>query len=317
MRPELAWVLGRGGFLGGWIARVLSGEIPGARPWPALPRPLSWSDPARSASGLEEEAERFADDVRADGASWTVLWCAGAGGIGTPPARLDAETEALRRLLDALGRRSERLGPGKLVLASSAGGVYGDSSELPLTEDSPCRPISAYGRNKLVQERLCLEWSERTGLGPALVARISNLYGPSRGRPAGLVGRIARSVVRHEAVHVYVPMDTLRDYLHVRDAARAILGPLGTLSASEVRLVASGQSTSIGSLVGMVARIAKRRPRIVLASQPRHLEQPLRLAFRSLRDPWPPPSVPLPEGIHSVIRAELAGYQEAGGRRGA
>ena len=57
----------------------------------------------------------------------------------------------------------------------------------------------------------------------ALVARLSTLYGPgqSRGKPQGLIAHIARGVVRNQPVRIYVPLDTVRDYLAADDAAAA------------------------------------------------------------------------------------------------
>ena len=56
--------------------------------------------------------------------------------------------------------------------ASSGGGVYGNNPDQPLTEDSLCFPISDYGRNKLRQERLLLEWAQGLGKVSTLIARI-------------------------------------------------------------------------------------------------------------------------------------------------
>ena len=48
-----------------------------------------------------------------------------------------------------------RHGGVKKVVYASSSSVYGDSRELPLREDSPCRPLSPYGVTKLAGEHLC------------------------------------------------------------------------------------------------------------------------------------------------------------------
>jgi UDP-glucose 4-epimerase len=251
-----------------------------------------------------------------------VLWCAGAGGIGTPAQILEMETAALQHLvrrLDATLADPEPSRRGFLLLSSSAGGVYGDSPEVPLTEDSPCSPISDYGRNKLKQEEFVLRWVGSRRNISCLVARFSNLYGPGQNlaRPQGLIAHLSRSITHHQPVHIYVPLDTLRDYLFVDDAARHTLRVLRRLreegpSRTLVKIFAASQSISIAGVVGIFARVAKRPPRIVCMPHARHRQQPLRLQFRSRRelDGDALSATDLPAGIHAMLQHHMALYQK-------
>jgi UDP-glucose 4-epimerase len=291
MTGPLVWVVGRGGFLGGHLERLAPREIPGAVPWiPTVPH-FAWHEPARVATELGEAARAFGDAVRQRGGPWMVLWCAAAGGVGASPDALRGETDALRRLLGALGSlgRATQGSTGTLLFSSSAGGVYGDSPALPLTEHSPCRPISPYGRAKLEQEADVLGWATATPGVACLVARLSNLYGPGQNlnRPVGLIARLSQSFVRRSPLHVYVPLDTLRDYLHVGDAARSILRTLARLRQADrptslVKVFASEHSISVAGVIGIFARVAKRAPRIICMPSPVSRRQPSRLRFRSV-----------------------------------
>ncbi len=149
-------------------------------------------------------------------------WCAGVGVVGTTAAALAAETASFEHLLLLLRKHLSDVS-GQILLASSAGGVYGDNPAQPLTEDSLCRPISDYGRNKLRQERLLLDWASDRPLVSVLIARISNLYGPGQNmdKPQGLIAHISRSLLHHTPVHVYVSLDTLRDYVFASCGASA------------------------------------------------------------------------------------------------
>ena len=248
------------------------------------------------------------------------FWCAAAGGVGAAPDALRRETDTLRQLLGSLGTALGRLperASGILLFSSSAGGVYGDNLALPLTEHSPCRPISPYGRAKLEQEADVLGWAAATPGVSCLVARLSNLYGPGQSleRPVGLIARLSQSFVRRSPLHVYVPLDTLRDYLHVGDAARSILQGLDRLRRSDpptsvVKIFASEQSISVAGVIGIFARVAKRAPRIICMPSPVSRQQPSRLRFRSVV--WAdrtPQVVDLATGIRDVYQDHLSLFQ--------
>jgi UDP-glucose 4-epimerase len=270
---------------------------------------------------LNHAIESFASEVRRLDRSWMVLWCAGAGGIGTPSQAFQLESAALRQLVYGLGKRladPEAARQGVFLLSSSAGGVYGNNPEMPLTEDSRCSPISEYGKNKLEQEQFVLDWAGARPNVTCLVARFSNLYGFGQklGRPQGLIAQLSRSMIHREPVHIYVPLDTLRDYLFVDDAARHVLRVLAHLRegkpGSLVKIFAAGQSISIAGVIGIFARITKRPPRIVCMPHARHRQQPLRLQFRSRRpiDDDSTPRVDLAAGIHAMLQHHICLYQQ-------
>ena len=249
-----------------------------------------------------------------------VFWCASSGGVGTAPDTLAKESDALHQLLSYLSiDLARRLEPsrGLLLLCSSAGGVYGSSVDLPLTEDSPCSPISEYGRNKLRQEAHLLRWVDGTPGVSCLVARISNLYGPGQRltRSQGLIGRLSQNLVYRRPLNIYVPLDTLRDYLYVEDAARYILRCINRLRqcdahASLVKIFAAEQSISIAGIIGIFSRVAKRPPRIVCRPHAMNRQQPGRLCFRS--QAWTdlaPPAVDLAAGIRAVYDHHLSLFQ--------
>ena len=319
MTGPLVWVLGRGGLLGSHLERLLPREMPGAVPWVPPGSGFSWDEPSRLATQIGEAAHSFGDAVRQRNSSWIAAWCAAVGGVGATPEALRGETDALRHTLAALGTAigdEQKRPPGILLFSSSAGGVYGESPALPLTEHSPCRPISAYGRAKLEQEAAVLGWAANSRVS-CLVPRLSNLYGPGQNlaRPVGLIARLSQSFVRRSPLHVYVPLDTLRDYLHVGDAARAILQALDRLRLAErptsvVKIVASEQSISVAGVIGIFARVAKRAPRIICMPSPASRQQPTRLRFRSVV--WAdrvPRRVDLTAGIHDVYQDHLSLFQ--------
>jgi UDP-glucose 4-epimerase len=308
--------------LGSRVETLIPQELVDTTCWSPAPSKFSWQDPTRLSGELDRATESFAAEIRRRDSPWLVLWCAGAGGIGTPTQAFETESTALRQLVDGLGAGladAEPARPGFFLLSSSAGGVYGDNPEVPLTEDSRCSPISDYGRNKLGQEEFVLRWARSRPNVSCLVARFSNLYGPwqNLARQQGLIAHLSRSIVHRQPVHIYVPLDTLRDYLFVDDAARHLLRVVRRLretrpSGTLVKIFAAGESLSIAGLIGIFTRVSKRPPRIVCMPHARHRQQPLRLQFRSRRalDADVPPMTDLPAGIHAVLQHHVTLYQQ-------
>ncbi len=286
MSPTLAWTLGGGGLLGSHVLRAMEAFPGELRPWRKGPSGIPWTDPEGSLAALRGQAQAFAEAVHAGRGPWAVIWCAGSGIVGTPQAVLDQETRCFEALLEALGRHLQGV-PGKVLLASSAGGVYGVASEHPLTERSPCRPISAYGENKLNQERALRAWAQAHPSASTLIARISNLYGPGQNleKPQGLITHLARSHLHRTPITIFVPLDTLRDYLYVEDCAELLLRGLlrlGQAGREDVlKLFHSGETTTIAGLLGAFTRLTRGPMRIICSTAASTRLQPLHLPFRS------------------------------------
>jgi UDP-glucose 4-epimerase len=244
---------------------------------------------------------------------WQILWCAGAGVIGTTADDLAGELAVLRSLLASI----EDAGPeaaarGSIFVASSAGGLYAGSKHPPFTEASDVRPISAYGDVKLAIEQAVRESSARSGI-PALIGRISNLYGPGQNlrKPQGLISQICRAHLLRRPISIYVPLDTLRDYLYVEDCGRLVVTAMERMELEsqvhtvgvKVKLLASQRAVTIGTLLAELNRICKRRPLVVHGSSINARYQVKDLRLQSAV--WPELDgaelTPLPVGIERTI----------------
>jgi UDP-glucose 4-epimerase len=222
-------------------------------------------------------------DFTARGGQLAIVWSAGAGVIGTGESELRRETQLFATMLDSVATGADV----SVLLASSAGGVYAASPDVPITERSEPMPLSEYGHNKLRQEALLHDWVERRG-ARGVVARLSTLYGPgqSLGKNQGLVSHLCRSVVTQQPISIFVSLDTLRDYLFVDDAAHLVVAAVER-SFDEpppsvvTKLIASAQSISIGGVLAEVQRVCPKPPRTVLGSSPNRAAHGSTLSFRS------------------------------------
>lgn len=271
----LVWIIGAGGLLGTALVRAQG------RARRFVGRPVPWKDVAAASAVLQADLERFAGASDGD---WAIVWAAGAGVVGTTRTALDDEAEVVRRFAAAL-REKRPGGRGALFLASSAG-MYAGSVAPPFDERTEPRPLNAYGVVKLLQEGAVAR--ELAGSVPLVVGRISTLYGPGQNldKAQGLVTRSCLQAAMRRPIRVFVPMDTLRDYLFVSDAASMVLGLLHEAVARQptdpqVRVIAAGQVTSVAELVALVQRVSRTRIGVVQAPAPAHTQHVVDLRLRT------------------------------------
>ncbi|MBE1592145.1 NAD-dependent epimerase/dehydratase family protein [Nonomuraea angiospora] len=126
-----------------------------------------------------------------------------------------------------------------------------------IDEDAPADPRNAYATSKLAQEHLAANWARETG-GTAVALRYHNVYGPRmpRDTPYSGVAAIFRSALEAgRAPRVFEDGGQLRDFVHVRDVARANVAALsggrpGLLAAYNI---ASGEPRTVGDLAAALA----------------------------------------------------------------
>jgi nucleoside-diphosphate-sugar epimerase len=153
----------------------------------------------------------------------------------------------------------------RVVLASSAA-VYGDSSELPLTETSPARPLSPYAASKLVDEIYATLYTKALDL-EVCALRYFNVFGP-RQRPdshyAAAVPIFIRRLLRKEPPTIFGDGGQTRDLISVRDVVRANLTAAAhPAAAGEVFNVCTGRKTRILELVDALRELIPNAPATV------------------------------------------------------
>jgi UDP-glucose 4-epimerase len=238
--------------------------------------------------------------------------------VGTSAAALATETETFTRFLERLqATPSLAQTPGALCLASSAGGVYGGCKARPITEDTATAPISDYGRAKLRQEELLAAWARDQPTVATLVARLSNLYGPGQrlDKPQGLISQMARAQILGLPVHIFVSLDTIRDYLFADDAGARVASSVDFLHrgggpSHVTKIFACEREISIAGLIGVFRRMARRQLRVTSGLLPVSSQHPGVLQFRS--KVWTGPMKPvteLLEGIRRVFDHQLRMFQ--------
>lgn len=306
-----AWVIGAGGLLGSALCRAIRAQggdlfYPSER--------LLWNNPDKLFVQFYRAIDEFSGLVGPDD-HWEIHWAAGIGTMNSSAQELKPESLALSVLLDHL-TSDTRLPPkrGFISFASSAGGIYAASQDEIINEFTLPAPNTRYGHEKLKQEDLIREFvCAKVGVS-ALIARISTLYGPgqARSKKQGLLSHIARCLIRNEPVHIYVPFDTIRDYVAADDAAYSIIASLRTIVRPGVmtQIIASEQPTSIAEIISIFKHVAHRPLRIITSANRLSDLYCRRILFRSqiALDGVSLPKTTLPIGISRLLTAERVVY---------
>lgn len=271
----LLWVAGASGLLGSAVCREAQ-----RLGWAVVAPRLSWDDPAASVDVIDRAASQFGD------APVQVAWCAGSGTTASPAHQFVAEQQMFELLAQRL-RQSGRAASARLFLASSLGALHAGAGRGPFAESSPVQPLSHYGNAKVAMEQLASRFAVETG-ACLVIGRLANLYGPGQdlGKAQGLVSALLVGAIRRTPVQIYVPLDTLRDYLFVDDAARVVvecLTRVDTVPSGTVvtKVLATGQRTSVAAVIEQVRRIGHRRLLVVQGASPLASVQSRDLSARS------------------------------------
>lgn len=165
----------------------------------------------------------------------------------------------------------EKTGVDKFVFSSTAA-VYGQPTEIPITESCPTNPINPYGHTKLTIEKMCYCQSQTGKLRYACL-RYFNAAGAGHNCTLGedhspeshlipLV--IAAALGKRPDIKIFgTDYDTpdgtcVRDYIHIEDLCSAHLLALGKLNDDNELIfnLGNGQGYSVRQVIETVKKVS-------------------------------------------------------------
>lgn len=167
----------------------------------------------------------------------------------------------------------------KVVLASSAA-VYGDVTQLPVGEETPCKPVSPYGIDKYSSE-LALDYYANVHGVPTTSLRFFNVYGPRQDPSSPYSGVISIFTDRARAgrpLTIFGDGSQTRDFVFVGDVVKAILAASRDGNSRMVANVGTGGEVTVLELAKTIVELcggrsainhAEARPGEILKSRAR------------------------------------------------
>lgn len=192
----------------------------------------------------------------------------------------------------------------RVVIASSAA-VYGDSTAMPLVEDTPLKQLSPYATSKRVDEMYANLYTHSFGLEVAAL-RYFNVYGP-RQRPdsmyAAAVPIFIRRMLDNKPITIYGDGGQTRDLVNVRDVVQAnLLASQHPAAPGQIFNVCTGVETRLLDLLDILYEIFPNAPKHV------HAEPRAGDIYRSIGTPKKimdtlgfKPQVTLADGVKEAV----------------
>jgi UDP-glucose 4-epimerase len=288
-------IFGSGGLIGSAILKHVTGVTPFASDIP-------WND--------LEKCKNLFDSWTLASEKIEVVWAAGASAVSATTKSLDDEMQVFNTFLTGLARNSAQIS--RVLLISSAGGVYGKSLDTRITESTKPNPISDYGRTKLQQENALIDCANAHSFS-VVIARVANAYGPLQNlsKKQGLISTLVKASIDRVPVEVYVSLDTKRDYIFSDDIGKKVARLLEASRTSSnpviYKIIASEVSRTVSSIVGEINRVRGIRTPVIYATKPETFLQPIDLTFKSevLLEVNEIPCISLAEGLEKVISDQL------------
>ncbi len=148
---------------------------------------------------------------------------------------------------------------GAKVIFTSSAAVYGDAS--PAREDTGCKPVSEYGKNKLFAEKLLKKTPT------AFIGRCFNCYGLGGN---SVINKFCSGTKRGVPLTIFGNGLQTRDFIYVDDVVAALM--LG-LKSSGTYNIGSGMETSVNQIVETIRKISEKTIR---GKPPKVVEAPAR-----------------------------------------
>ena len=205
----------------------------------------------------------------------------------------------------ALLRAVERAQRLKSFVYASTFEVYGLPRELPVAETHPTQPLGYYGATKLAGEKYAALFAAERRV-PAASLRLPAVYGPGDTLRRA-IGNFLNAAARGEPLQIHGDGADLRELIHARDAAAAVLAAIEKRAQGAFNV--SAGAVSICELAEAVARAAG-GANIVYAERSKPRQDWVLSTERARRELGWEPRVTLEAGIGETldwVRSRIVG----------
>ena len=144
----------------------------------------------------------------------------------------------------------------KSVVAASSAAVYGDSENLPISENNKTNPSSPYGESKLKMEQLIQSFSKKHNLN-SIILRIFNVYGKGQSPEyAGVITKFLQKIKENDSLEIYGDGHQTRDFVSIYDVVDVMDLSISNIEGKHgtVFNIASGNCTTIKNVAELLIK---------------------------------------------------------------
>lgn len=193
----------------------------------------------------------------------------------------------------------------KVIFLSSGGTVYGVPDSIPITEEHPTKPICSYGIIKKTIEDYMYLFHQLHNLDYN-VFRLSNPYG-ERQNPYAAQGAIAvflNKILKDEEIVIWGDGEVVRDYIYIKDAAKALVTSLTADSKFKLFNLSAGIGYSLNQIIDVIKIVTGKTDVKIRYQEKRSFDVPVSVLDNSLiaRELGWKPETSLNAGIEATYK---------------
>lgn len=153
----------------------------------------------------------------------------------------------------------------KNIIGASSAAVYGNPSQIPVTEKTIPNPVSPYGADKISMEFYLRAFANAYEMN-CVSLRFFNVYGKGQSNEyAGVITKFMEKLSKNEPLIIFGDGNNTRDYVYIDDLVQGIIDALSNIQGKkgEVYNLASGKSVSVNELAKKMLKISGKDVEII------------------------------------------------------
>lgn len=152
----------------------------------------------------------------------------------------------------------------KVIYASSAA-VYGNNTNIPLSEDEILNPVSPYGLHKSLNEKYAQLFNQNKQT-EFIGLRYFNVYGPRQSLTGGypaVVPNFCLNILKNKVITLFGDGKQYRDFIYVKDLAKINVLCLEKNNPQKTIFnVGTGQKTDLNTLIKVIEKEIKIKAKV-------------------------------------------------------
>ena len=143
----------------------------------------------------------------------------------------------------------------KRVLFASSASIYGNTTQLPIKENTPPNPTTPYAISKIAGEYYCNSFYDLYGL-ETVALRFFNVFGPRQqlnSAYSAVIPKFINTMLKNEKPTIFGDGEQSRDFIYVQDVVTAIIKATTAPKAAGKSInIATGKDTTLNELVNTI-----------------------------------------------------------------
>ncbi len=188
----------------------------------------------------------------------------------------------------------------KNFISASSAAVYGNPTEIPVSEKTVPNPVSPYGAEKLSLEFYAKAFANAYDMN-CISLRFFNVYGKGQSNEyAGVITKFMEKIHSNQPLTIFGNGENTRDFIHIDDLVDGIVKSISNIDGKKgnVYNLVSGVSTSVKELAELMILISKKNLKLnFIDSRPGDLLHSLALIELAKKELGFEPKISLEDGL--------------------